>query len=382
MAVLRGGLFFGIRMQYIAVAFYDVIAIIGFRAIQNGRNPMTKMKKSPTTKKPKKTANLPLELAPVPAAAPAPAIIDAFAGLGGLAAVQAKIHTAVILPLLHPKSVRKLGIQAARCTLLYGPPGTGKAMLARAMAQAADAPFHAITASALLSAYYDAALAGQGLGGGNPIAQCFAQAGTTLPAILFMDEIDILAPARGKAIGDPAVMDHILHDLVCALDGLSATPGLVVIAATHRPNMIDPALLHPGRFDELFYVPVPDADGRSEILQKLTANMPLGKDVDLAAIAAKADRFTAADLDDVVRRAGLQALARSLSTKYVIKADFEAAMADSRASVTAEMEKDYEAVAGQIKQAILQTPEAVGFIVPGMVKPVRAEKHGDVRDHR
>ncbi len=344
---------------------------------------MTKLKKPAKIEKPKKAAKPELELAPVPAAAPAPppAMIDAFAGLGGLKSIQAKLHNAVILPLLHPKSVRKLGIKPAHGILLYGPPGIGKAQLASAVARAAKVPFHAVTASQILLQHYRFSFAGKATESvENPIVTLFAKAAASAPAILFIDEIDILVPQRGKGVGDADIMDVALTSLITELDNLANAPGVTVIAATHRPNMVDPALLHPGRFDELFYVPVPDAAGRTEVLQKLTAKMPLAKDVDLSAISGKADRFTAADLDDVVRRAGLQALTRSLSAKSVTKADFDAALADSRASVTADMEKDYEAVAGQIKQAMVQAPEAVGFIAPGMVKPIRAEKHSDVQD--
>ena len=314
---------------------------------------------------------------------PAPQIADddAFTHIGGLKSIQAKLHNAVILPLLHPKSVRKLGIKPAHGILLYGPPGIGKAQLASAVARAAKVPFHAVTASHILLQHYRFSFAGKAAEFiENPIVTLFAKAAASAPAILFIDEIDILVPPRGKGVGDPDIMDIALASLITELDNLANTPGIIVIAATHRPNLVDPALLNPGRFDELVYVPVPDAAGRAEILGKLTANMPLAKDVDLAAIAQTTERFTGADLDDVVRRAGLQALTRSLSAKSVTKADFDAALADSRASVTADMEKDYEAVAGQIKQAALQSPVAVGFIAPGMVKPVRAEKHGAVRD--
>jgi transitional endoplasmic reticulum ATPase len=152
------------------------------------------------------------------------------------------------------------------------------------------------------------------------------------------------------------------------MDGLEELQSVVVIGATNRPNLIDPALLRPGRFDELVYVGVPDQPGRRRILTIQTQKMPLASDVDLDVVAAKTDHFTGADLEDVVRRAGMSALRRSLDTREVTMADFEAALDDSRASVTPEMEKDYEQMASRLKQdaAALQP---LGFISPGQLRP-------------
>jgi transitional endoplasmic reticulum ATPase len=141
-----------------------------------------------------------------------------------------------------------------------------------------------------------------------------------------------------------------------------------VIGATNRPNLIDPALLRPGRFDELVYVPVPNAEGRLRILEIQTERMPLADDVDLSAIADRAVRFTGADLEDVVRRAGLIALRETLEASEVTMRHFEAAFADSRATVTAEMEQEYEHMAARLKQdAVALQP--IGFIAPGMLEP-------------
>ena len=138
---------------------------------------------------------------------------------------------------------------------------------------------------------------------------------------------------------------------------------MVVIGATNRPNLIDPALLRPGRFDELIYVGVPDRDGRRRILGIQTGKMPLAGDVDLDSLAARTERFTGADLEDLVRRAGLTALRRSLNSAEVWMVDFEAALKESRASVTPETERDYEQIASRLKQdaAALQP---IGFALP------------------
>ena len=141
---------------------------------------------------------------------------------------------------------------------------------------------------------------------------------------------------------------------------------MVVIGATNRPNLIDPALLRPGRFDELIYVSVPDEAGRRRILGIHTGKMPLANDVDLDSLARRTERFTGADLEDVVRRAGLIALRRSLSAREVYMADFEAALQESRATVTPEMERDYEQMTSRLKQDAAAA-QPIGFIAPGML---------------
>ncbi|MFM6852596.1 MAG: AAA family ATPase, partial [Sphingopyxis sp.] len=169
--------------------------------------------------------------------------------------------------------------------------------------------------------------------------------------------------------------ERVVNTLLAEMDGVEEMQSVVVIGATNRPNLIDPALLRPGRLDELVYVSVPDRAGRRRILDIHTAKMPLADDVDLDSVAERADRFTGADLEDLVRRAGMAALRRSLSVAAVTAADFDAAMADTRATVTPEMEREYEKIAGEIKQnAAALNP--IGFIVPGSLKPVRDAKHG------
>ena len=154
---------------------------------------------------------------------------------------------------------------------------------------------------------------------------------------------------------------------------------VIVIGATNRPNLIDPALLRPGRLDELIYVSVPDREGRKRILEIQTGKMPLADDVDLAVLAERTARFTGADLEDLSRRAGLAALKRSIGADRVTMADFEAALKDTRASVTEAMEKDYEKIQGEIKQNAMSV-DPIGFFAPGMLKPVRDRKHEEPRD--
>jgi transitional endoplasmic reticulum ATPase len=152
------------------------------------------------------------------------------------------------------------------------------------------------------------------------------------------------------------------------MDGLEDLGSVVVIGATNRPNLIDPALLRPGRFDELIYVAVPDRAGRRRILSIHTSKMPLAADVDLDDLAARTERFTGADLEDLVRRAGLFALRGSMEASEVTKADFEKAMRETRASVTEEVEREYEQMRSCLKQDALSSG-GIGFVSPGMLTP-------------
>jgi transitional endoplasmic reticulum ATPase len=160
----------------------------------------------------------------------------------------------------------------------------------------------------------------------------------------------------------------VVNTILSEMDGLEELQAVVVIGATNRPNLIDPALLRPGRFDELIYVGVPDTPGRERILRIQTAKMPLAGDVDLADLAARADRFTGADLGDLVRRAGLIALRKSLSVSQVTRDDFDEALKESRASVTPDMERDYAQMATRLKQDA-SAIQPIGFITPGQLRP-------------
>jgi transitional endoplasmic reticulum ATPase len=185
--------------------------------------------------------------------------------------------------------------------------------------------------------------------------------------VIFIDELDSLVPARGGGLGEPQATERVVNTILSEMDGLEELQSVVVIGATNRPNLIDPALLRPGRFDELVYVGVPDKAGRERILKIHTAKMPLASDVDLAAIAAETERYTGADLQDVVRRAGLVALRKSLGASEVSRADFEDALSDSRATVTPEMEEEYEAMSGRLKQQA-SAIQPIGFIAPGTLR--------------
>ncbi|TXC74050.1 CDC48 family AAA ATPase [Sphingorhabdus soli] len=290
--------------------------------------------------------------------------------VGGLDDAQQRLKEGIELPLKDPEAFRRLGIRPAKGFLLYGPPGTGKTLLAKAVAREAQANFIATKSSDLLSKWYGESE--------QQIARLFARARQVAPTVVFIDELDSLVPARGgSGGGEPAVTDRVVNTILAEMDGLEDMQSVVVIGATNRPNMIDPALLRPGRFDELVYVPVPDAAGRRRILAIHTAKMPLSKDVDLDTIAVEAERFTGADLEDLVRRAGLNALRRSLDVRKVGQDDFEAALKDTRASVSEAMEREYESIEGQLKRQAARMGGTIGFIDEGMLKPINAAKHED-----
>jgi transitional endoplasmic reticulum ATPase len=235
------------------------------------------------------------------------------------------------------------------------------------VAKEAEANFISMKSSDLLSKWYGESE--------QQIARMFQRARSVAPCVIFIDEIDSLVPARGSGQGEPQVTGRVVNTILAEMDGLEELQSVVVIGATNRPALIDPALLRPGRFDELVYVGTPDKGGREHILQIHTRDMPLAKDVDLAAIAAKAERFTGADLEDLVRRAGLNALRRKGSeVKNVAGEDFAAALADSRATVTEVMEEEYRKMRGELKKRAAEV-RPIGFIHEGMVEPTRGRKH-------
>ena len=286
--------------------------------------------------------------------------------IGGLDEARDQLREGVELPLKHPEAFRRLGIRPARGFLLYGPPGTGKTLLAKATARESEANFIATKSSDLLSKWYGESE--------QQIARLFARARQVAPTIVFFDEIDSLVPARGSGFGEPQVTERVVNAILAEMDGLEELHNVVVIGATNRPSLIDPALLRPGRFDELIYVGPPDAAGRQRILAIHTSAMPLAKDVDLASLAERTELFTGADLEDLVRRAGLIALRRGLDAAQVTKADFETALGDSRASVTPEMLDEYESIRKTLKSDAVRPLGGIGFVLPGMLHPRTPEK--------
>ena len=293
--------------------------------------------------------------------------------IGGLDAAQAQLKEGVELPLRNPDAFHRLGIRPAKGFLLYGPPGTGKTLLAKAVAKESEANFIATKSSDLLSKWYGESE--------QQIARLFARARQVAPCILFIDEIDSLVPVRGSGgPGGSQVTERVVNTLLSEMDGLEELQSVVLIGATNRPNLVDPALLRPGRFDELVYVTVPNTEGRRRILSIHTGKMPLADDVDLDDIAERTERYTGADLEDLVRRAGLFALREGVDENGadVVKVDgahFEKALDASRASVSAEMEQEYATIESKLREKAMR-PDTMGFVSPGMLTPTRETKHG------
>ena len=210
--------------------------------------------------------------------------------------------------------------------------------------------------------------------GGGEVSQFFLvqvafRARQVAPTIIFIDELDSLVPARGGGLGEPQVTERVVNTILAEMDGLEELQNVVVIGATNRPTLIDPALLRPGRFDELIYVGTPDPQGRRRILAIHTRNMPLADDVDLDSLAQRTERFTGADLEDLVRRAGLTALRRGLDAVKVTKEDFEIALGETRASVTPEMLEEYQRIQETLKSDATRPLGGIGFVLPGMLRP-------------
>ncbi len=287
--------------------------------------------------------------------------------IGGVGDAIEKLKEGIELPLKKPDAFRRLGIRPAKGFLLYGPPGTGKTLLAKAVAKEAEANFISMKSSDLLSKWYGESE--------QQITRMFARARAVAPCVIFIDEIDSLVPARGSGQGEPQVTGRVVNTILAEMDGMEDLQSVVVIGATNRPTLVDPALLRPGRFDELVYVGTPDPEGREHILRIHTSKMPLADDVDLSVVASKTERFTGADLEDVVRRAGLNALHRMGNDVEMVTAkDFEEALKDSRATVTGKMEAEYRKMRGELKKRAAEV-NPIGFLQPEKLEPTRAKKH-------
>ncbi|HID30499.1 MAG TPA: AAA family ATPase, partial [Desulfobacterales bacterium] len=253
--------------------------------------------------------------------------------VGGLEMAKQALREAVEWPLKYPDSFKRIGIEPPHGVLLYGPPGTGKTLLARAVATESEANFISIKGPELLSKWVGESERG--------IRETFRKAKMAAPTIIFFDEIDALVPRRGSGFGDSHVTERVISQLLTELDGLEKLENVVVIGATNRPDLIDSALLRPGRFDRLVMVPAPDEKARLEILKIHTKRMPLGKDVDLKLLARETGGYAGSDIAALCREAAMLVLRKDIKAKEVRMSHFRGAMKEIKPSITLEITKTY-----------------------------------------
>ena len=262
--------------------------------------------------------------------------------IGGLEDVKKELREAVEWPLKNPEIFKRFGIRPPKGILLYGPPGCGKTLLARAVATESEANFITIKGPEVFSKWVGESE--------KAIREVFRKARMAAPAVIFFDEFDSLVPRRGMGFGDSGVTERVISQLLTEMDGIMRLEDVVVIAATNRPDIIDPAILRPGRFDRLIYVPAPDEKARLEIFKIYTKNMPLGKDVNLEELARATKGYSGADIEALCREAALNALRRDINAKEVVKADFDAAMEKIGPSISPEIEEWYKSFMRQIRR--------------------------------
>jgi transitional endoplasmic reticulum ATPase len=249
------------------------------------------------------------------------------ADVGGMEALKQTLTETVLWPLTYPDAFTRLGIEAPRGILLYGPPGCGKTYIVRAVAGEGHANVMSIKGSELLNKWVGESE--------KNVRDLFRRARQASPTLMFFDELDALAPVRGGGT-DGGTADRVVAALLTELDGAEALRDVVVVGATNRPDMIDPALLRPGRLERLVYVPPPDARGRADILRANAKNVPFAEDVDLDAVADELWLYSAADCAALVREAALTAMRESLDASIVTAAHVEQAMERVRPSLDPE----------------------------------------------
>ncbi|KAL1551136.1 Cell division control protein 48 B [Salvia divinorum] len=249
--------------------------------------------------------------------------------IGGLNDVKKKLQQAVEWPLKHSSTFSRLGVSPVRGILLHGPPGCSKTTLAKAAACAAQASFFSLSGAELYSMY---------VGEGEALLRnTFRKARLAAPSIIFFDEADVVAAKRGGgSSGSSTVGERLLTTMLTEMDGLEQAKGILVLAATNRPHAIDAALMRPGRFDIILYVPPPDLEGRLEILRVHTRKMKIGSDVDLREIAEDTELFTGAELEGLCKEAGIVALREDISATVVCSRHFEAVMRSLRPALSRE----------------------------------------------
>ncbi len=260
--------------------------------------------------------------------------------IGGLEEVKQALREAVEWPLKYPKLFEEAGIEPPKGILLFGPPGTGKTLLAKAVATESGANFIPVRGPEILSKWVGESE--------RAIRKIFHRARMVAPSVIFFDEIDAIAPARGTDVN--RVTERVVAQLLTEMDGVASLKDVIIMAATNRPDLLDPALLRPGRFDRVIYVPPPDEKAREEIFRVHTKNMKLCEDVDLKELARITEGYTGADIAAVCKEAGMNAVRRAVkegkeTIGCVSMEDFREALKKVKPSLTPEMIEEYEKMA-------------------------------------
>ncbi len=244
--------------------------------------------------------------------------------VGDMISTKQALTEAVLWPLQHPDTFARLGVDPPRGVLLYGPPGVGKTFVVRALASSGKLSVHAVKGAELMDKWVGSSE--------KAVRELFRRARDSAPSLIFLDEIDALAPRRGQSF-DSGVTDRVVAALLTELDGIEPLRDVVVLGATNRPELIDPALLRPGRLERLVFVEAPDADARYEILKTAAKSVPLSKDVDLKAVAIDLDGYSAADCVALLRESALTAMRRSIDAADVTAEDVAIARQTVRPSL-------------------------------------------------
>jgi transitional endoplasmic reticulum ATPase len=270
--------------------------------------------------------------------------------VGGLEEVKQSLKEAVEWPLKNPDSFKRLGIRPPRGILLYGPPGCGKTYIAKALANETGVNFIAVKGPEVMTMWVGESE--------RKLRDIFRRAKQVSPAIILFDEIDSLAPKRGIEFGT-RVTEQIVSQLLTEMSGIEEMEGVVVIATTNRPDIIDPALLRPGRFDRLIYVPAPDEKTRLEIFKIYTKSMPL-KGVNLERLAKETEGYSGADIEALAREAALNALRGDMKAKEVTKDDFEKALKKVKPSITDDMFNKYQKAVEDLRKTKIEDVRYIG----------------------